>query len=385
MTPMKLHAAILLTLSVVAILPASGVPSKAMAADSAPPSVQDLLRELAPLSADDCGSSVSALSPVDVRQAEDQLFNAVDTSVTDRLNGPTPAQASDAEFRVRSALLAVEHSSSEINGDWPDEDRLHFEILALHPAILARLSYRGQARLVLFSAYDLNRKASNYPGMKWQEVSLDDPGPDASTIDMFPLHRGPRGRVRFLARVMKAGCAGSFGEAYYGYEWSADAGQLAKQIIKIEGAEGLDDAASKHVGKFSTTGKTIQLPYCFFSAVDTWDDPTLCAADSFDLSGDNALFTGRIYNAPDLVVVNSAIQHAQARDELALRGYCASDAVARKLIREIPLFLGAEVLERSKTGPAREKIVLNEGSTYFNLIRRRGEWRLESFRIADGK
>ncbi len=377
---MTLPAAILLTLSVFVL---SGcVPSRAKAADAAPPAVQALLRELAPASADDCSASVSAS---DVQPSEDQLFNAVAAWVADRLNGPTLAQASDAESRARSALLATEHSSAEINKSWPDEDRFHFEILTLQPAILVRLSYRGQAKLVLFGAYDLSRAASIDPGMKWRQVGLADPDPSASTIDLFPLHRGPRGRVRFLARVVRAGCAGSFGEAYYGYEWSAGGGQLATEIVKIEGAEGLDDAAAKYVGTFLTTGKTIQLPYCFFSAVDTWDDPTLCAADSFDLSGDNAHFTGRIYNAPDLVVVNSAIRHAQARDDLALRGYCTSDAVARKLIRDIPVFRAAEALERSKIGPAREKVVLNEGSTYFNLIKLRGEWRVESFRIADDK
>jgi hypothetical protein len=139
------------------------------------------------------------------------------------------------------------------------------------------------------------------------------------------------------------------------------------------------------VGKLGTTGKTIQLPYCFFSAVDTWDNPTLCAADSFDLSGDDPRFIGRIYNSPDLVVVNNAIQHAQARDYLALRGYCAFDAVARKLVREMPPYLFAEALETHKANPTREKVVFNEGAVYFNLVKRQGEWRLESFRIADDR
>lgn len=385
---MTSRAAIHLALSaflIPLVLVVGGIPSSAMAADAAPPIVQDLLREIAPASADDCSAPVATASTVDVQPSEDRLFNTVEALVTDRLNGPTPTQASDAESRARSALLAVEHASSQINRSWPDEDRFHFEVLPLRPTIVVRLSYRGHARLFLFGSYDINKNATLDPGTKWRDIGLVDPSSGASRIDLFPLHRGPGGRMRFLAKVGNFGCAGSVGVDYYAYEWSADAGQSATEIIKIEGAEGLDDAQSKHVGKLSTAGKTIQLPYCFFSVVDTWDDPTLCAADSFDLSGDNPHFIGRIYNAPDLVVVNSAIRHAQARDYPALRGYCTSDAVARKLIRDVSPFLIADVLETSKAGPARETVVLDEGTVSFSLIERRGEWRLVSFRIADGK
>ena len=139
------------------------------------------------------------------------------------------------------------------------------------------------------------------------------------------------------------------------------------------------------MGKLSTTGQTIQLPYCFFSKVDTWDNPTLCAADSFDVSGDVPRFIGRIYNSPDLVAVNSAIQHAQARDYAALRGYCTSDAVARKLVREIPPFLFADDLKTVKVSPTRETIIFEEGPVYFSLVKRRGGWLLDSFRIGDSR
>jgi hypothetical protein len=277
-------------------------------------------------------------------------------------------------------LLEVEHSSSEINKDWPAEERFHFEVLALSPAILVRMSYRDQARLVLFGAFDLDRGAAVDPGLKWRQVSFADPSFRASRIELFRLPRGPSKRPRFLARVSSWGCAGSVGEEYVGYEWSAEKGQVA--IIKIDGAEGLDDQASKHVGKLSTTGKTIELPYCFFSAVDTWDNPTLCASDSFDLSGDSPRFIKRTYNLPDLVVVSSAIHHSQAHDYRAVRGYCTSQAVARRLVREMPPYLFADVLETHKTGRARERVVLGDGSFVFNLIKRRGEWRLANFKIA---
>ena len=372
------------TFAILLSLVVGALTSSAMAANAAPLNPQDLLRQMAPITPDDCSAAPPSASTFDVHRSEDLLFRTVDDLVADRLNSPTPAQASEAESRARSALLEVEHSSSEINKSWPSDDRFHFDVLSLHPAILVHMSYRDGAKLVLFGSYYLDKGASVDPGTKWREVEFVDPSSRASGIDLFPLHRGPSGRARFLARVWSSGCAGSIGEAYYGYEWSAETGQLAEQIIKIEGAEGLGDE-SKHVGKLSTTGKTIQLPYCYFSAVDTWDNPTLCAADSFDLSGDVPRFIGRIYNSPDLVVLNNAIQHAQARDYVALRGYCASDAVARKLVREIPPFLFADELKTFRTGPTREKIVFEEATVYFNLVKRRGEWLLESFRIGDDR
>ena len=186
----------------------------------------------------------------------------------------------------------------------------------------------------------------------------------------------------FWRKVWRAGCAGSIGEAYYGYEWNPDDGQFAREIIKIEGAEGLDEGASMHVGTLRTTGKLIQLPYCFFSVVDTWDNPTLCAADSFDLSVDIPLFLGRVYNRPDLVTVAKAVQYAEAHEYVALRGYCASGTVARNLDREVPPFLFGDALDTVKVGPARETVVLADGVVQFDLIKRRSRWLVARFKIA---
>jgi hypothetical protein len=363
--------------------PATALSSPALATDAAAPSAQVVLRQMAGVASDDCSPPFTPAKTDEVHQSEDLLFTAVDALVADRLNQPTPAPAAAAEARAKSALVEVERSSAENNNDWPSENRFHFQILDLHPAILVRMSYRDRARIVLFGSFNLGTDSAVDPGTKWREVSFPDPSTRASGIDLFPLHRSPSGRARFLAKVWRSGCAGSIGEDYYGYEWDGEAGQSPSQMINIQGAEGLDDTASKHVGKLSTSGKIITLPYCFFSAVDTWDNPTLCAADSFDLSGDAARFIGRIYNAPDLVVVNNAIRHAQARDHAALRAYCTSDAVANRLIRDIPPYLHADVLERIKAGRVRERIVLEEGTVHFNLVRSRRGWLLEGFRIAD--
>ncbi|MBV9932210.1 MAG: hypothetical protein JO013_14880 [Alphaproteobacteria bacterium] len=363
-------------------LAAAASSSRAIAADAAPPTAPDLLRQLAAAGPGDCDAPLPSAKSAEVHEAEDLLFRTVDDLVAERLNRPPVARASEAASRAGAALLEVERSSAEIDKGWPAENRFHFQVVAVQPAILVRMSYRDTARFVLFGAYFLGKDAAVDPGTRWREVSFADPSGRPSAIDLIPLHRGPSGRPRFLAKVWRSGCAGSIGEQYYGYEWSAEAGQLGEQILSIEGAEGLDPAESKHVGTLRTSGRVIQLPYCFFSAVDTWDNPTLCAADSFDLSGDAPRFVGRIYNLPDLAAVNNAIRHAQARDLRAVRAYCASDVVARKLVRDMPPYLFADRVERRKTGRGRETILFQEGAVSFDLVRRRGEWLLAGFRIA---
>lgn len=38
------------------------------------------------------------------------------------------------------------------------------------------------------------------------------------------------------------------------------------------------------MGDLKTNGSAIMLPYCWSSPIDTWDNPSLCAADSYDIS-----------------------------------------------------------------------------------------------------
>src|ERR1017187_3212938 len=80
-------------------------------------------------------------------------------------------------------------------------------------------------------------------------------------------------------------------------------------IIKQAGALGLDDKVPgfAQIGEFRTVGSSITLPYCWFSPIDTWDNPSLCAVDSYDLSGDRVRFRSHTYNRPDLVPVAKAL------------------------------------------------------------------------------
>ena len=81
------------------------------------------------------------------------------------------------------------------------------------------------------------------------------------------------------------------------------------------GSFGLDDKVPgfPQIGKLQTDGPLIIPPYCWFSSIDTWDNPSLCAVDTYDLSRDSVRFRSRTYNRPDLVPIAKAIEYAQQR------------------------------------------------------------------------
>jgi len=88
-----------------------------------------------------------------------------------------------------------------------------------------------------------------------------------------------------------------------------------REIIEQDGAFGLDDEVPgfAQIGELQTQGALMTLPYCWFSALDTWDNPSLCAVDTYDVARDKVRFETRRYNRPDLVPIAKAIEHARRR------------------------------------------------------------------------
>src|SRR6266496_180636 len=108
-----------------------------------------------------------------------------------------------------------------------------------------------------------------------------------------------------------------------------------EQIIEQEGAFGLDDKVADfpQAGKLGNKGRLVTLPYCWFSSVHAWDNPSLCAVDTYDLSGDDVTLRSRAYNRLDIVPVVKAIEYAEQHDYHAVLGYCSSAQIAHSLVR----------------------------------------------------
>lgn len=354
------------------------------------PEFQQQLRKTAAYSADPCGEPGPAEND---GTPEASIFDIAKKAALYALNASEPADPASARIRADKILKMLERESAEVNASWPEENRLHFEVIKdVEPALVLTMSFRTQARYVAFGVPET--ESAGKPNHQWQEIGEDDqayqrPFPRL-WMSLYPLHRGPAGNPRFLAAVNASGCAGSYGVTYDVRQWDPHGVIGFEQIIKQEGAFGLDEGTDGKgptkdepfapVGKLETDGVVITLPYCWFSVIDWWDNPSLCAVDSYDLSGDKVRFRSRTFNQPDIVAIAKALEYAEKRDLPAVLGYCASEAVARKLVRQTTSVSGdAENPRVTRLPGRRERVEFEDAGTRFDLEERRGRWVIVSF------
>ncbi len=341
------------------------------------------LQKLAVLSPDPCGPPSPQEKEWTRADSEFRLFSRAADIVTGALNAASSSAKSPKE-RAATALGKLQAASSEINADWPEDSRFHFQMLDVPPLLVVKMEFRTSARYFAFGIP--HEEVSEKDPLVWHEVGSDDVSVEQesarSLIDLFELHRGPSGNARFLARIEPFGCAGSIGVVYNAVEWNPERIGRLEQIIHQEGSLGLDDNVEgfPQIGELRTESSLIALPYCWFSAIDTWDNPSLCAVDAYDLSGDNVKFQSRAYNRPDLVPVAKAIGYAQVRDFAAARGYCASSEIADRLVRELPPHFYAEEIQANSIGIGRERVELGDGPAFwFEVEERQGNWVVVDF------
>jgi len=120
-------------------------------------------------------------------------------------------------------------------------------------------------------------------------------------------------------------------------------------------------------------------------AVDSWAAAHLCSTDSYDVSGDSVRFIGTKTNYPDLETVALVIKHGQARDTLALRGYCADDNVATAVVQLMPAsyIFAVEGLKTTPTGDGKDTVALstNDFTLTFDLMTTRERWLVSRFTV----
>jgi hypothetical protein len=237
-----------------------------------------------------------------------------------------------------------------------------------------------------------DRDEHDEPNRSWRIVKAPDKDSELAytlRLGMFPVHRGPSQRARFLTSTIQGACAGSVGESYQLSEWNPRGHGELDTVFTIHGAgtqEGgpPDDLSNSFppVGVLRTEGPAITLPYCWSSAIDTWDNASLCAADSYDLSGDWVQFKRRVTNRPDLVPIAAAIDRAQAHEYREVLAYCLSSGVAARILREIPASLFADTLTVTRLGATKERVEFGWDATYrFEVQRRGATWTISRFQI----
>ena len=344
--------------------------SGAARAQAPRPGVQPLLEKTVRWEADPCNAPMpmSEESEVESRllaEVRDQLLAALNAS-------GSPAEAPRA--RVTRVLREVEALSARLNAAWPEENRFHGQSMETPPLLVVQLSFQSRAH---FQAFASTGKGPT----PWKEVGSETFEPlhtsPRTWLTLYPLHRGPSGGARFLASFGYAGCAGSTGTFHEVRQFDpADGLGYARPVLQQQGALGLDEVkAFPTIGKLVTDGEVLTLPYCWFSDLDTWDHPSLCAVDSYLLTGDDVVFQARRYNRPDLISLARALEFAAKHELPAVRAYCDSDAVARRMVSHRPQMGGD--LHVIPHGPDAETVD-TEGAR-FELRRRNGGWRVSGF------
>ncbi|MGA2650097.1 MAG: hypothetical protein ABSF28_06230 [Terracidiphilus sp.] len=370
-------ASVFLAIGIVALSAAKhGFCASAQQENSAP-DLRQALQKLAEFSPDPCGPPYGQETNWHSADVESRVFEQAVGVVTQELNA-APGGAGPPSDRAVDALRKIKGMSAEVNSAWPEENRFNFDVLDLPPALVVKMIIRAHERFFVFG---VPAEDSGKPNRLWRRVGEDgesvEPEVPQSHLTLYPLHRSASGNTRFLASFIHSGCAGSLGVIYDAREWNPKGTGDLEQIVKQEGSFGLDDKVPGFpvIGKVRTEGAIITLPYCWFSAVDTWDNPSLCAVDTYDLSGVNVRFVSRAYNRPDLVPIAKTIEYAAQRDYPAALGYCDTQ-VARRLVRDVPTQgFFADDLRVTPLGKGREQVEMGYDPTYrFEVEKRAGRW-----------
>jgi hypothetical protein len=340
--------------------------------------IRNALLAIAKEPSDPCEGPITAAHP----SPEQLVFeNAADNLSADLSELPSDKSPLS---RARESLGKMETLSNEINQSWPAESRFKWLVFDLHPLLVIKMSIRGYAN---YSAYGLPQQDySNNPNTKWKRVistsEFERQDVPRTRLEIHPLFRGPNHNARFLAEFTYEGCAGSYGVGYDAEEWNpSNAGSLYS-VIELKGAFGLIDDKDPFapIGELRTEGKRITMPYCWFSAVDFWDNPSMCALDTYDLAANDVRFVSRQFNRPDLLPISKAIEYAEQRDYFAVLAYCESPDIARRLTNEMPVHVFAERLGVKRFGQNRERVEL---SNYRFIVEKRvGRWLITSFSTA---
>jgi hypothetical protein len=106
----------------------------------------------------------------------------------------------------------------------------------------------------------------------------------------------------------------------------------------------------------------------------------MCAVDSYDLSGDDLKFRSRAYNQPDLLPIAKAIEYAEKRDYQAVLGYCSSDDIAHRMVRDLPYSVYAGDLQITRKSEGKEHVEMGFPNLYhFDIEERDGRWLIVAF------
>src|ERR1700691_375415 len=110
------------------------------------------LQDLIAYSPDPCGPPFGNENNWHTSAIESLLFDAAQGIVADALNDSAAARA--PKDRASAALKRLEDESAQINIGWPEENRFHFELLDIAPALVIKMGVRSHERFFVFGIFE---------------------------------------------------------------------------------------------------------------------------------------------------------------------------------------------------------------------------------------
>ena len=354
-------------------------------------SFQELLQRIASAPPSVCGqaegSDRDSADHRDLRDLELAILTSAAEGAAAAINRdsvPSDAGVDALRTSVDNAVASYREMSARLNARWPQEARFRAEARVIPPVVVLKLGIRDQEALFTVGYRELSSDRERWRAWHAQESPYVGERAPGQRVDVFPIHRGPSKRARFLVRLFPSGCAGSYGVMYRLFEWDPEEiGAPLSTLISVDGSVGLDTPREfPEAGALRTTGVRITLPYCWFSPIDTWDNPSLCAADTFDVSSDAVRFRNRVVNRPDLYPIAQAITHAEAHEYRAVRAYCRTAAIATAIMTLADRATSADPLNVTRITSSRTRVEF--GAFHFEVERERAGWVISRFRVVHG-
>lgn len=123
---------------------------------------RQILQKVAEYKPDPCGPPYGENE--DSTDVDSKLFRQAAEFVIQALNATGPGSPRD---RATGAVKKLEGMSAEINASWPEENRLHFQIFDLPPALVVKMAVRTHETFLVFGIPD---EDSGKPNRFWKRL-----------------------------------------------------------------------------------------------------------------------------------------------------------------------------------------------------------------------
>jgi hypothetical protein len=333
-----------------------------------------LMRTLVRNSPDDCSRPSNFNATEAGLDAEHKMFTLLSSAVLQSLD-----QASNASKAARDALVPFEKLSAQIATSWPKESLLRDEVSSDGALLILRLEIWNQATFVVYAPRDNSASGSR----RWEIAKLG-MGWNApfETLETFSLWPAPSGDPRFLVVKHLHDCMAGMSYDYIveAYQWDTKRREITRIVKTLS-----DLSADGPKWKLNTSGKLLQIPYCWSGALHFASAyAPICSLDTYDLSGETIRHVSTKDDPANLAVIARILAGVKAQDLGWVERYCSSARLARRIMASVPLDPFFAEYSSKNLGKGKEQVDLSDDITIEFVLETNGQHRtVTQFRVSN--